>query len=151
MKPLKLLLAVLVWTAFPAATAIAQDGYNVYLTASENADVPLNEPAETFSCSDKIFAVVEVNQPGGETGNHTLEAIWRNPSGEDQEVTRYQFQVTNGYARVWVWLKLHRSGEAAIVQFMNPSAGMEEFIGMWELHVRVDDQRVAKKSFEVIC
>lgn len=150
MKALNLILAAVLWAALPAA-ALAQTGYNVYLTAKETGDVPLNEPMETFACSDKIFGVVEVDQPDAGTGNRALHATWRNPAGDDQEVTKYNFQVTNGYARVWIWLKLHRSGEAAIVQFMNPSAGMDEFIGMWELHVRVDGEPVAKKSFEVIC
>lgn len=150
MKPLSLILTAVLFATLPAA-ALAQDGYNVYLTTRENAGVPLNEPMKTFACSDKIYGVVEVNQPGGDTGLRTLHATWRNPAGDDQEVTKYDFQVTNGQARIWIWLKLHRSGEAAFVQFMNPSAGMEEFIGMWELHVRVDGEPVAKKSFEVIC
>ena len=150
MKALNLILTALLCTTVPAA-AVAQNGYNVYLTAKERSGVPMKEPAESFACSDKIYGVVEVARPGGGTGAHTLYATWRNPSGEDQEVTEYRFQTTDGQARVWVWLKLHRSGEAAIVQFMNPSAGMEEFVGMWELHVRIDDKPVAKKSFEVIC
>lgn len=150
MKALNLILAAVLSATLPAA-ASAQSGYNIYLTAKERAGQPRNEPAETFSCSDKIYAVVEVNQPGGGSGEHTLHATWRNPAGEDQEVTEYQFRAMNGHARIWVWLKLHRSGEAAIVQFMNPSAGMEEFVGMWELHVRVDGERIGKQSFEVLC
>lgn len=150
MKALNLILAAALWTCLPA-TALAQDGYNVYLTSKASADVPLNEPMETFACSDKIFGVVEIDRPGDDSSLHSLRATWRNPAGDDQEVTKYDFQVTNGHARVWIWLKLHRSGEAAIVQFMNPSAGMEEFVGMWELHIRVDGEPVAKKSFEVVC
>lgn len=150
MKAIQYLLAVVLCTALTAAV-LAQDGYKVYLTAKADAEVPLPEPMETFTCSDRIYGVVEVNQPDGGTGPRSLHATWRNPAGDDQEVTRYDFQVNNGYARVWIWLKLNRSGEAAIVQFMNPTAGMEEFIGMWELHVRVDGESVAKKTFEVIC
>ncbi|MDZ7839825.1 MAG: hypothetical protein U5R46_03245 [Gammaproteobacteria bacterium] len=150
MKAIQYLLAAVLWTALQAA-ALAQDSYKVYLTAKADAEVPLQEPMETFTCSDRIYGVLEVNQPDGGSGTHTLHATWRNPAGDDQEVTRYDFQITNGYARVWVWLKLNRSGEAAIVQFINPTAGMEEFIGMWELHVRVDGESVAKKTFEVLC
>lgn len=148
MKIPNLILAAVLGATLPAVAALAQGGYNIYLTAKENAGMPLQEPAKTFSCSDKIYAVVEVSQPDGQ---HTLHATWRNPSGEDQEVTKYDFQVTNGYARIWVWLKLQRSGEAAIVQFMNPSAGMDEFVGDWELDIQVDGERVGKQSFEVLC
>jgi len=147
----KSILTALLAFVLPAVPAAAQDGYDIYLTAKENAGVPLREPAETFACSDKIYGVLEINRPGDGSGQHTLYATWRNPAGEDQEITKYQFQITNGHARVWVWLKLHRSGEAAIVQFMNPSAGMEEFVGMWELHIQIDDRKIGKRSFEVLC
>jgi len=151
MKALNLILTAALLGVLSTSNVPANEGYNVYLTAKEKSGMPLKEPAETFACSDKIYGVLEVKRPDGGSGRHTLYAVWRNPSGEDQEVTEYPFEITNGYARVWIWLKLHRSGEAAIVQFMNPSAGMEEFVGMWELHVRVDGESVAKKSFEVIC
>lgn len=118
MKVSGLIPAVLLCAALLPVQAPAQDGYTIYLTASENAGVPLREPATTFSCSDRIYAVVEINRPGGGTGQHTLYAAWRNPAGEDQEITEYQFQQTEGYARIWAWLKLERSGAAAAVQFM---------------------------------
>lgn len=145
-----LLLAACVGAGAPGP-ASAQSGYEVYLTAQQNADVPLREPATTFSCGDKIFAVVELSHADGRDGEHELQVTWRNPASEDQEITRYPFEIMNGYARIWAWLKLHRSGEASLVQFMNPSAGMEEFVGMWELRVRVDGKRIATRQFEVIC
>ena len=36
-----------------------QDGYNIYLTAKDDNGVPANAPATTFSCSDKIYGVVD--------------------------------------------------------------------------------------------
>jgi len=149
MKTANPLLALILGVCLPLAGHAA--AYEVYLTARAHSGVPLREPAGTFSCDDKIYAVLEVNLADSGSGPRTLRATWRNPYGEDQEITEYPFQITNGNARVWVWLKLHRSGEAAIVQFLNPSAGKEEFVGQWELRMQVDEREVAKKSFEVVC
>lgn len=151
MKATRLIPALLLGIALLPLPASAREGYNVYLTAKENQGVPLREPSTDFTCSDKIYGVMEIDNPSATTQTHTLYATWRNPDGEDQEFTKYEFQVTNGHARVWVWLKLHRSTEASIVQFMNPSAGMEEFVGEWELRFQIDKETIAKKTFEVLC
>ena len=75
----------------------------------------------------------------------------RDPRGKDREHTEYEFMVHSNAQRIWVWLKLHRSMEAALVAFMNPSAGMDEFIGEWELHVAIDSEPIDKESFSVLC
>lgn len=144
------LFTLLCLAALQPVQGAAKDEYTLYLTAKADSGDPANEPARRFSCSDKIYAVLEINRPG-DTTRHTLFATWRNPSGEDQEFTKYSFQLINGRARIWVWLKLRRSAESSLVQFMNPSAGMEEFVGEWELRLRVDEQSIGKKKFEVIC
>jgi hypothetical protein len=126
------------------------DGYNIYLTAKEENGVPVNQAATTFSCGDKIYGVIEIDRPNDDQ-SHVLNAVWRNPRGADQERTKYPFQLIAGGARLWVWIKLHRSAEAAAVKFLNPSAGMEEFIGEWEIEISVDEKTIAKKNFEVIC
>lgn len=134
----------------PAAKSSWKDGYNIYLTAKEVNGVPMNQPSTTFSCGDKIYGIVEIERPNDDK-SHVLHAFWRNPRGEDQERIDYPFKLVAGNARLWVWLKLHRSAEAAAVKFLNPSAGLEEFIGEWEIVVDVDDKQVARKKFEVIC
>ena len=124
--------------------------YKVYLTNKENSGVPLREPTTDFSCNDKIYGVVEINRPG-DSGKHTLYATWRNPAGEDQEHTQYEFETFEGSARLWVWLKLRASAEASIVKFLNPSAGMDEFVGQWEIRLQIDGKPIAKKTFKVLC
>ena len=146
---------LLISLSLPLIPAFAADTYKIYLTAEENQGVPLNEPTDDFSCSDKIFAVLDVKDPelddSNTTQKHTLEALWRDPNGEDREHTEYEFNVVNGQARVWVWLKLSRSAEAALVQFVNPSAGMDAFIGTWELRLFIDGEQIDKRNFEVLC
>lgn len=152
MKAVKPILTALLAVALSPLATSAQDKeeYNIYLTSKADAGVPLPEPMTTFSCEDKIYGVVEINRPG-DTGRHILYATWRNPSGDDQEVTEYPFQLIDGNVRVWVWLKLHRSSGSSLFQGMNPGGGLEEFAGDWELHIRIDDQRIGKEDFELLC
>lgn len=132
--------------SFPASSSAP---HSVYLTAVESEGVPVPKPASEFSCSDKIYAVIEFSGLTKET--HKLDAVWRDPHGKDREFTEYEFQAHSGQERIWVWLKLHRPAEAAIVSFLNPSAGMDEFIGKWELHLAIDDKPFETKSFNVLC
>ena len=138
-------LAVLV--ASPATSAASK--HKVYLTAKEQAGAPVAEPATQFSCGDKIYAVLEIS--GLSREKHRLDAVWRDPYGKDREHTEYEFQVHSDFERIWVWLKLHRSGEAALVSFLNPSAGMEEFIGEWEIRLSLDNSPLENKKFSVLC
>ena len=127
----------------------AAPAHRIYLTASEQEGRPVTQPAAEFSCHDKIFAVIEID--GLSQGRHKLDAVWRDPSGQDREHTAYEFTSHGGSEKLWVWLKMHRSMEAAVVAFMNPSAGMDEFVGEWELRVFVDSKPINNKSFSVLC
>ena len=129
--------------------ALSGSPHNVYLTATESEGIPVQQPATEFSCSDKIFAVIELS--GLSKDKHKLDAVWRDPQGKDREFTEYEFQAHNNNERIWVWLKLHRPAEAALVSFINPSAGMDEFIGQWELRLAIDNEPFETKSFNVLC
>lgn len=145
------MLAALIFAAPHPAQASEHGQYNIYMTDKVNSDVPLYEPATEFACKSKIYGVIEIKRPNEDSTQHTLQATWRNPSGDDQEVTKYPFYLTNGSARIWVWLKLHRSAESSLTQFMNPSGGLEEFAGEWELRIRIDGDEIGKKSFQLLC
>ncbi len=132
-----------------APTAVAAAPHNIYLTKEEKQGVPLNKPADQFSCSDKIYAVMELN--GLPKGQYQLDAQWQDPRGSDREHTKYPFKATRKKERIWVWLKLHRAPEAALVQFANPSAGMDEFIGRWKLRLLLNGKPLATKEFNVLC
>ena len=146
----------MLWSACLAAAiavispaAFSDANHNIYLTAAEVDEIPQAEPATEFSCSDKIYAVLEL--AGLSREKHKLDAVWRDPQGKDREHTKYEFQVHGEKERIWVWLKLHRPAEAALVSFMNPSAGMDEFIGEWELTLAIDNYTIDKKTFSVLC
>lgn len=144
-----LFLAALVFGLLLSTAAHAKAEFKVYMTTQAKDGVPLNLPATDFSCNDTIYAVIEVSDL--EKAKHELQATWRDPSGRDRERTQYPFWVHRDKERIWVWLKLHSSPEAALVRWANPSAGMDEFIGEWELDLLVDGKSIGKQSFKVLC
>jgi len=148
LKALGLGLALFVCAA-PFSVSWAAAKHNVFLTKDVNDGVPQNKPTTDFGCSDQIFAVMELRDLP--QGKHKLDAIWRDPSGRDREHTKYPFQAVRKLERIWVWLKLHQSPEAAMVTFVNPSAGMDEFIGRWKLTLTLDGKPLAVKEFKVVC
>lgn len=132
-----------------AAAPLQAADHKVYLTAAVDQGVPLAQPAAEFGCSDTIYAVAEVH--GLEKTQHTLDAVWRDPEGVERERTRFPFWVRGDRERIWVWLKLHRSPEAALIQFVDPGAGMGEFVGKWQVQLHVDGESIAKHDFTVLC
>lgn len=143
------LLAAVLLGLFLSSAAHAEPEYKVYMTTQAKDGVPLNLPGTDFSCTDTIYAVIEISNL--DKTKHQLDATWRDPSGRDRERTRYPFWVRRDKERIWVWLKLHSSPEAALVRWANPSAGMEEFIGEWELDLLVDGNSIGKQTFKVLC
>lgn len=146
---MRLIKLVVVLTLCSLGQAQADPSFSIILTAKTRDGVPADESSSEFGCSDRIYAVIQAN--GLAKSQHLLEAIWRDPHGKDREHTRYPFVVRYDQERIWVWLKLHRSPEAALVQFMNPSAGMDEFVGEWQVKVLIDGQLIEHKKFTVIC
>lgn len=96
-----------------------------------------------------IYAVVETS--GLEKAKHTLDAVWRDPQGTERERTQFPFWVKRDRERLWVWLKLHRAKGASLLQFVDPSAGLSEFIGKWQVKLFIDGKRISKQEFIVLC
>ena len=146
---MRLVRGFLILTLCSLSQAQADASFSIFLTAKAQDGVPTGEPNSEFGCSDRIFAVIDAK--GLSKSKHVLEAIWRDPHGKDREHTRYPFVVRFEQERIWVWLKLNRSPEAALTQFINPSAGMDEFVGEWHIKFLVDGRQVDEKIFNVIC
>ncbi len=122
---------------------------NVYFTSGDKHQRPLSETKDNFSCSDKIFTVVELNYLP--KTKYDLSITWIDPSNTERERTEYPFTVSQDETRLWSWLSLSRATGAAMIQWVNPAAGLEEFIGPWSVEVRINDRKISTKSFEVIC
>ncbi len=121
----------------------------IYFSLSNDYGAPLTSPKEIFDCSDKIYTVVELgNYPHKK---HHLSVRWKNPSGGTQEHTQYDFNVRQKDTRIWAWLTLSRAAGAGMLQFVNPSAGLDEFLGIWTVEVKVDNKLIDTGTFEVSC
>ena len=111
---------------------------------------PDKQALSKFDCLDKIYAVTDIkNMP---KGKHTIEYRWMNPHGETQETTRYNFHVKEAtVTNLWSWLQLSRGRGAGLFQWLDPSTGLEEFIGEWRVELFVNGKELQRATFEVNC
>ena len=127
----------------------AQANVSIYTALADDTQVPDRSARERFSCTDQVYAVIELDDYT--SGEHQLSVKWISPAGAQREHTRYGFSVFNSEERIWAWLKLHRASGAGMMQWLDSSAGMEEFIGNWKISISIDDVPVGESSFEVLC
>jgi len=102
-----------------------------------------------FSCEDKVFTVIEFNHYPAKL--HQVIVEWKDPLGEVRERNDFKYFITGEQAFAWASLKLHRGAGAGLLQWINPAAGMEEFIGEWTVSVTVGDIIKETLNFEVLC
>ncbi len=123
---------------------------DLIFSLSDQHGAPLDQSKENFDCSDKIYAVTNLH--GFDKGKHAIEFRWSEPNGETRERTQYDFFVREEpNVKLWAWLELTRGQGAAMFQWLNPAAGLEEFIGQWSVDLLVDGEKVASNRFEVTC
>ena len=145
--------STLVLAFFVAIASVASQAevwsHDVYITVADAQEIPLSEPRDKFDCGDKIYTVVTLNNYS--LGRHELSVLWIDPAGTTRENTQYPFHVVEESAKLWAWLSLSRARGAGMLQWLNPAAGLEEFIGPWNIEVRIDGKKIASREFEVIC
>jgi hypothetical protein len=120
-----------------------------YFALENEHGAPFKKKLEVFDCSDKIFTVVELQDYPIE--KYHLSVRWQDPYGTTREHTRYDFHIRESETRLWAWLKLSRATGAGMIQWLNPAAGLEEFIGEWQVTVKINDHTVATNTFTVSC
>ena len=140
------LCALLLLGSFSASKA--DPSIDVWLSAAVEEGWPVESVSNRFGCNDKIYAVIDLL--GLESGEHRLQADWTDPGGKIREHVDYPFNGSGG-TRITIWLKLHPPKGSALFSFFNPAMGMEDFIGLWQLTLRVDDDTRLDTKFEVLC
>jgi hypothetical protein len=121
----------------------------VYFALGDQHQFPLKEERSSFGCSDKIFTVVELSHLP--KTKYDIAIVWIDPSNTERERSEYPFSVVAEETRLWSWLSLSPSAGAAMIQWINPAAGLEEFVGPWTVEIRINDRKITSKNFEVIC
>lgn len=123
-----------------------------YLTMKQSNDIPEREPQTDFTCSDQVYAVVEVPEnQDTEAKQHELSVFWYNPNDKVEQRTVYDFTNSEFGTRVWAWLRLSGPPGAAIARVFDPAFGMGKFIGEWRAEIKIDNKKVATHSFNVLC
>jgi hypothetical protein len=130
-------------------TTSADSSHKIYNSLIDETGFPSTQAKQNFDCSDKIYTVVELQNYA--SGKHQLSIKWIDPAGDLREHTQYPFYVVKQDTRLWAWLNLYRATGAGMLQWIDPAAGLEEFIGSWTIEIRVDNKRLSKQKFEVIC
>lgn len=132
-----------------SATEKRKASAKVYFSLGDKYELPLKEEKLNFDCSDKIFTVVELNHLP--KTKYDISIVWKDPSNIERERTEFPFTVARAETRLWSWLSLSPANGAAMIQWVNPAAGLEEFIGPWTVEVRINNKKISTKHFEVIC
>lgn len=126
-----------------------QPSKHIYFSLADELGFPIPEGRDAFDCTDKIYTVVELeNFP---MGRHELSILWIDPAETSREHTKYAFHVRQKETRLWAWLRLSRATGAGMLQWLNPAAGLEEFIGPWTVEIRIDNKKIATEKFQVSC
>ena len=123
--------------------------YSISFSAQENNGLPLVTNETQFGCSDQIFTIIDAANLADAPIDATI--VWKNPAKEIQEKTPVKLYPVNGKALGWAWLKLHKTAGAAMLSFLDDSMGMDNFIGDWQIELLINNDRVAKQSFNVLC
>lgn len=119
--------------------------YQVILTT----DPAIKRDIDSFDCSDKIYITADLKNISME--KHSLKAIWINPSKETEQVAEHEFQTGDGTYYGWLWLKLSPPTGGAILGALSPNSGMAEYIGIWNVHLYLDNKKLDSKVFQISC
>ena len=130
-------------------TSSDKDKSEFYFATGDKFGTPLEKGQTNFGCTDKVYLVAQLRQVP--KGKHIFTVLWRDPSGDVRETTEYDFHVTQEESKLWAWVRLSRARGAGMLSWINPAAGLEEFIGEWAVEVLVDKKRVNKGAFTVTC
>lgn len=121
----------------------------IYFAIADQHQRPLTEERESFACSDKIFTVIELSHYP--IKKYQLSVRWYDPANKLRENTQYPFTISKEKTRLWAWLSLSRGTGAGMWQWINPAAGLEDFVGPWKVEVYINNKRVDSKEFSVDC
>lgn len=103
---------------------------------------------ETFFCHDTIY--VNIIARYLKKGSYRASVSWINPKGKEQNYAEQYFN-SGDTVRVWFWLKLHPSLGGRFLKAIDPSFGMEDYIGEWRLKLRINGELQETRTFFVTC
>lgn len=121
----------------------------VSLLLSLNFSEEKTKPQSNFDCDQKIFAVLLLENYPNKL--HNIVVNWLDPYNKQRESTEIPTFISKDQVYTWSSLSLHRDVTAGMLQWINPAAGMEEFIGEWQVKVLIENELVQSEKFTVVC
>lgn len=118
-------------------------GDGIFLTNN----IEEKEEREHFYCKERMYAVVAELK---DKGNHMMRAEWISPRGEKYQ-SQNSFLVAVSPLDAWVWLELNPGFGGSLFSNIDPSVGMEKFLGSWGVKIFLDEKLMQEKRFIVSC
>jgi hypothetical protein len=116
-----------------------------------------NEPprpdaeAGLLSCRDRILADIEL--PSGQ-GDVDIKVVWFRPGGDPEQEISFPVQLEpalSGMAQAWLRLNSNTRSLLGEFSFGEFGGNTMPYNGVWTLELYVNDQYMARKTFEVAC
>ncbi len=136
-------------SAEPSTEETGKQAIDLYFALGDKHGFPSADRKTNFNCTDKIYAALSL--ANFEKKRYTVSFTWVDPNGEERERTEYPFTVTESTTKLWSWLSLSRARGAGMIQWINPAAGLEEFIGPWQVEIRVNNKKLVTEKVEITC
>lgn len=121
----------------------------ILLLASTNAiaEPTLKLDKERYDCDDTISAGLLLDSEI--RASQGVQFRWIAPTGHTQD-TSY-IEGNRASIEYNAWLKLNRPTGASLISWLEPAAGLLNFIGDWKVQASVDGNVVVEKTFTVEC
>lgn len=119
-------------------------------SSSMAAEIDFRSEKSVYDCSDRIELGLSFSEL---LDNEKMVLIrWVSPQGRTQDSHSFALDgIINGDASANIWLELSRSKGSGVFSFIDPGAGMSDFIGNWFTEVNINGVPVGTFDFIVDC
>lgn len=125
--------------------------YSIFFTDEFNV-VPLRGDQSSFDCVGTIYTAIKLRKDDYDLRNTRIWLQWINPQGKTELLsTKLGYEESNTHAYRWASMVLSRPPGGGLFSLLEPSAGMERFIGDWQVVIHVGDQELAPRKFTIYC
>ena len=150
-------LACVLWLFLGVATqSIAQTNSTITLstriTHYIDGRIESDMPRVQFTCDDRIHGVAAL--PELASGEHEIEIRWLGPTGELEHRQDFRFAIpSSSTVKKTIYLSsfIEFRNAGGLVSLFDPSAGLDAFIGNWNVVVLDNEGEIAANQFSVIC
>ena len=129
------------------------------LTYHMDGRIGVTDPGHQFDCNQRIYAVAQIS--GLAAGEQNLAIQWFGPSGELEYEQDFEFSssdnATPGLNRAAAdsplylssYIEFHSQGFLA--SLFEPGAGLESYIGDWDVRVNANGSDAGSAQFSLMC